>query len=185
MLTGSGLIFALVLALLAAAFRPRQRPVSEASHERFWIVGLGLGFTMSVLAALLAYGLFVGERLRPWPAVGVVEVHAEARRWSWSFAYDDLPGLVTEDILHIPAGRPVDVAITSADVVHSFWVPRLAGKLDAIPGHVNVLRIEADLPGTYGGLTAEFNGEGYQEHEFVVVAHDADAWQAFLGGDAP
>ena len=185
MLAGSVLIFGLVMALLAAAFRSRQASVSEASQERFWIVGLGLGFTMSILAALLAYGLFVGERLLPRAEEGVVGVHAEARRWSWSFAYADRPGHVTRNVLHIPAGRPVNIAITSADVAHSFWVPRLAGKLDAIPGHVNMLRIEADRPGTYAGLTAEFNGEGYREHVFAVVAHDAEAWAAFLAGAAP
>ncbi len=184
MLAGSLLIFALVMALLAAAFRPRRwMPADERAHERVWIIGLGLGFTMTVLAALLAYGLVVGERLMPVPGADVAQVRAEARRWSWSFAYDDLPGRVTVNVLHIPAGRPVDVAITSADVAHSFWVPRLAGKLDAIPGHVNRLRLKADLPGTYPGLTAEFNGSGYREHVFAVVAHDADGWEAFLEGE--
>lgn len=184
MLAGSALIFALVMGLLAVAFHARRPSASEARHERVWIVGLGLGFSMTILAALLAYGLVAGERLLP-RADDAVGVQAEARRWSWSFGYDDRPGLVTENVLHIPAGRPVDVAITSADVAHSFWVPRLAGKLDAIPGHVNVLRIAADLPGTYAGLTAEFNGEGYREHVFAVVAHDAEAWEAFLQGDLP
>ena len=185
MLAGSVMIFVLVMGLLAAAFRARRRPISEAAHERFWIAGLGLGFTMVVLAALLAYGLFIGEQLLPRTGTGAVDVHAEARRWSWRFAYADSPGVVTENVLHIPAGRPVDVSITSADVAHSFWVPRLAGKLDAIPGHVNVLRIAADLPGTYAGVTAEFNGKGYREHVFSVVAHDAEGWQAFLQGEVP
>ena len=182
MLAGAALIFVMVMALLAAAFRPRRRPADEDRHVRFWIFGLGLGFSMSVLAALLAYGLVVGERLLPRAGSEVVSVQAEARRWSWSFAYEDLPGHVTENVLHIPAGRAVDVAITSADVVHSFWVPRLAGKLDAIPGHVNVLRIEADRAGLYAGRSAEFNGEGYLGHAFAVVAHDAADWQAFLEG---
>ncbi len=92
------------------------------------------------------------------------------------------PGLVTVDVLHIPAGLPVDVRITSVDVVHSFWVPRLAGKLDAIPGHVNVLRIEAQAPGTYAGQSAEFSGTGYREHTFTVEAHGPAAWNAFLQG---
>lgn len=182
MAAGAALIFAMVMALLAAAFRTRRGPAEEGVHERVWIFGLGLGFTTAVLAALLAYGLVAGERLLPRSGPDVVRVHAEARRWSWSFAYDDRPGHVTENVLHVPAGRPVDVAITSADVAHSFWVPRLAGKLDAIPGHVNVLRIEADAPGTYAGRGAEFNGEGYLGHAFSVVAHDAESWRAFLGG---
>ncbi|CUH11419.1 Cytochrome c oxidase subunit 2 precursor [Jannaschia seosinensis] len=183
MLVGAVLIFGLVAGLLAAAFRRGRQTRDDRWHERVWIVGLGLGFSMAILAALLASGLMAGERLMPRPAADTVGVRAEARRWSWSFGYDAAPGRVTEDVLHIPAGRPVDVAITSADVVHSFWVPRLAGKLDAIPGHVNVLRIEADHPGTYGGLTAEYNGEGYARHRFVVVAHDAAGWQAFLRGE--
>ena len=185
MLLGSALIFALVVVLLAVAFRRRRQARDERWHERVWIIGLGLGFSMAILAALLAYGLVIGERLLPRATDDTVSVRAEARRWSWSFSYREAPDLVTENVLHIPAGRPVDVAITSADVVHSFWVPRLAGKLDAIPGHVNLLRIEADAPGRYAGLTAEYNGEGYEEHEFLVVAHDDADWQAFLRGEAP
>ncbi|WP_375259657.1 cytochrome c oxidase subunit II [Citreimonas sp.] len=177
MLVGSGVILVLVLALIALAFTRTGR-----GTERTWIIGLGLVFPMSVLAALLAYGLVIGEGLVPRQGADVVSVQAEGRRWAWRFSYDDAPGVVTEGVLHIPAGRPVDVAITTADVIHSFWVPRLAGKLDAIPGHVNVLRIEADLPGTYRGASAEFSGEGYAGHEFEVVAHDAAGWDQFLAG---
>ena len=177
MLAGAAAILALVVGLIAAAFTRRG---GGAGSERAWIVGLGLVFPMTVLAALLAYGLVIGERLLPRRDGDVVAVQAEARRWSWSFAYGDAPGRVTKDVLHIPAGRPVDVAVTTADVIHSFWVPRLAGKLDAIPGHVNVLRIEADLPGSYRGVSAEFSGEGYAGHVFDVVAHDAAGWERFL-----
>ena len=180
MLAGSALIFALVAGLLIAAFTRRGR---GAGSERVWIVGLGLVFPGSVLAALLAYGLVVGERLMPRDGGAVVSVLAEARRWEWSFSYEDAPGLVTENVLHIPAGRRIDVAITSEDVIHSFWVPRLAGKLDAIPGHVNVLRIEADRPGRYLGQSAEFSGEGYLGHKFVVVAHEPADWERFLAGE--
>lgn len=186
MLIGATLIFLFVVGLLVMAFR--RSPVLESSEEedpreRFWIVGLGLGFSLSVLAALLVYGLFVGERLLPRGGPEVVSVGAEGRQWDWRFTYADATGLVTEGTLHIPAGRPVDVAVTSIDVIHSFWVPRLAGKLDAIPGHINVLRIEAWEPGEYAGISAEFNGRGYEEHEFLVVAHDPAGWQAFLRGE--
>lgn len=180
MLVGGTAIFAFVTLLLALPFLRRKE--GAAGSERFWIIGLGLGFTMSILAALLAYGLFIGERLLPREDPEVVSVHAEARRWAWTFTYDDAPERVTEDELHIPAGRPVDVAVTTADVIHSFWVPRLAGKLDAIPGHVNVLRIEADLPGRYPGASGEFSGEGYAGHDFTVIAHDPEGWQQFLTG---
>lgn len=176
---GSAAIFLLVMALLALAWRPARR-APRSDNERLWLAGLGLAFPVTVLAGLLAYGLLVGERLLPREADTVVRVRAEARQWSWTFTYADAPGRSTAGILHIPAGRPVDVAITTADVIHSFWVPRLAGKLDAVPGRVNVLRIEADAPGTYAGVSAEFSGAGYDRHAFAVVAHDAERWRAFL-----
>lgn len=188
MLAGATAIFALVMIILALAFRPRtvqHIPHDDRRDRRLWIHGLGLGFPLAVLGALLAYGLVVGERLLPRPGPDVVTVAAEGRQWDWTFRYDALPGRVTEGELHIPAGLPIDVHITSTDVIHSFWVPRLAGKLDAIPGHVNVLRIEADTPGRYAGLSAEYNGPGYRNHGFVVVAHDAPDWASFLAGDAP
>ncbi|WP_246045562.1 cytochrome c oxidase subunit II [Rubellimicrobium roseum] len=184
LLGGATLIFLFVMVLLALAMRRRDAP-GQASGERVWIVGLGLAFPLTVLAALLAYGLVVGERLLPRPGPGVVDVGAEGRQWDWHFTYADAPGRMTEGVLHIPAGRPVDVAITSADVIHSFWVPRLAGKLDAIPGHVNVLRIEAWVPGDYAGVSSEYNGPGYTGHDFTVRAHDEAAWADFLAGEAP
>jgi cytochrome c oxidase subunit II len=185
MLAGSVLIFAFVMTLLALAFAPRRRAGGDARRERVWIMMLGLAFPATVLLALLAYGLAVGERLLPREAADAVRVEAQASRMAWTFTYADAPDLTTQNVLHIPAGRPVDVAITTADVIHSFWAPRLAGKRDAIPGHENVLRIEADLPGEYAGLSAEFSGPGYEHFVFTVVAHDAAGWEAVLAGESP
>jgi len=175
------------MALLLLAFRARgaDDPAADPRHERKWIIGLGLVFPVIVLSALLAYGLVIGERLLPRPGPEVVTVEAEARQWAWRFSYPGLPGRETENVLHIPAGIPVDVRITTLDVIHSFWVPRLAGKLDAIPGHVNVLRIEADAPGDYAGVSAEFSGAGYSTHDFTVIAHDPAGWSAFISGVTP
>lgn len=183
MLTGASLIFALVMILLAMAFRGKNVG-DDARRVRVWIVGLGLVFPMAVLASLLSYGLTVGERLLPREGPDVVKVGAQGRLSAWTFSYEDAPNLSTDGTLHIPAGRPVDVAITTADVIHSFWVPRLAGKLDAIPGRTNVLRIEADDPGTYSGVSAEFSGSGYDSFTFSVIAHDTASWVAFMNGGA-
>lgn len=185
MLAGGTAILLLVLALLFAAIRHRPSATGDEKGARVWLVGLGLVFPLVTLAALTGYGLMMGERLLPRAAPDLVTVEAEARQWVWTFGYPDAPGLATEDVLHIPAGRPVDVRITSRDVVHSYWVPRLAGKLDAIPGHVNVLRLEAAAPGIYAGQSAEFSGTGYREHVFTVRAHDAASWTRFLRERSP
>ncbi|MFN3844883.1 MAG: cytochrome c oxidase subunit II [Paracoccaceae bacterium] len=187
LLSGAVATFVMVMVLLVLAFRAAgsDEPEAVRGMEARWIIGLGLVFPGVVLAALLGYGLVVGERLLPRARADIVQVEAEARQWTWRFAYPGLRLDATDRVLHIPAGRPVDVHITSLDVIHSFWVPRLAGKLDAIPGHVNILRIEADLPGDYAGVSSEFSGVGYRDHTFVVTAHDADGWTALVDGTQP
>ncbi len=174
MLAGATAILALVLALLALAF---MRKGGASPSQRAWIVGGGLVFPGVVLAALLAYGLVVGEKLLPRAGAEVVRVAAVAERWRWTFSQGAPDGtrFMTIGTLHIPANRPVDVAITTRDVIHSFWVPRLAGKLDAIPGRTNVLRIEASAPGVYEAQCAEYCGIGHSGHNFRVIAHD---WSA-------
>lgn len=185
MLGGSAFIFILVMALLALAFLRPMRAQTGRSEVRVWIIGLGIGFPMAVLAALLAYGLLAGERLLPRPHSDVINVYAEARLSAWEFGYADRPDLKTPNTLHIPVGLDVDVAVTTVDVVHSFWVPRLAGKIDAVPGHVNILRIKADRPGSYSGLSAEFSGPGYDSFTFTVIAHDQADWARFLTQGSP
>lgn len=183
MLSGAVAIFVFTTLLLALAFRKRRdEERAEQGREGLWLAGLGLAFPLTVLGALLVYGLVIGERLMPRDHPDRVTVSAEARQWEWRFGYGDRPGHQTTGLLHIPAGQPVDVEITSVDVIHGFWVPRLAGKLDAIPGHVNILRIEAWEPGDYAGVSGEFSGAGYREHRFTVRAHDAAGWTAFLEG---
>jgi cytochrome c oxidase subunit II len=80
----------------------------------------------------------------------------------------------------LPAGIPVDIVVTSLDVIHSFWVPRLAGKIDAVPGHVNRLRIQADQPGRYEGLCNQCCGLGHVGMRFVVMVHRTEDFSAAL-----
>ncbi len=179
MLAGAAAILALVLGLLALSFRhPPQR-----SPERLWLIGGGIVFPMTVLTALLVTGIVLGERSIPARA-DALEVGAEASQYRWRFAYPGTGAPPTEGVLHIPAGQPVTVAIGTADVIHSFWVPRLGGKLDAIPGHVNRLTIQADVPGTYHGQCAEYCGTGHARHNFRVIAHAPPDWRRFAAGAA-
>lgn len=167
MFAGSAVITLFVLVLLVLSLgQPRE------TAARRWTHGLGLGFSFVVLSLVLGAGLVVGERILPRDD-GAVTVRAHAYQWGWQFSHDGPEGAPVEstDLLHIPAGQPVDVLITSEDVIHSFWVPRLAGKLDAIPGRTNRLRLMADHPGTYAGLCAEFCGSGHARMRFEVRAH--------------
>lgn len=178
MLGGALVLTALVLGLVWIGFRtPRRQPGTG-----FWIHGMGVFFSLAILAAVVAPGIWVGERLQARPDPDVVTVEATGRQWAWRFtqAGPDGEAVITEGALYIPAGRPVDVRIASEDVIHSFWAPRLGGKMDAIPGRTNVLRIEADTPGVYHGLSAEFSGRGYGGMRFVVVAYPPDAAPEFV-----
>lgn len=184
LLAGAALITALVAALLAWAFAKRRDETRV--DERRWLVWGGLAFPLTVLSALTIYGIVAGERLLAKRAPNVVRVDAVGHQFWWEFVQYDAAGrrIYTASELRIPAGVPVDVHITSVDVVHSFWVPRLAGKMDAIPGAENILRIEADRPGVYAGRCAEFCGAGHARNSFsVVVATPAEhaAWLASPG----
>lgn len=171
MLAGAVAITALVLAMVWQALRRDPAPQSE----RRWIIGWGLGFTMAVLALLLGFALWIGERMLARDD-GALQVAAHARQWGWTFTQPGPDGapVTTEGVLYIPAGRAFDVVLTAEDVIHSFWVPRLGGKMDAIPGHRNIHRLTAASPGTYEGLCAEFCGLGHTAMRFSVVAYDPE-----------
>jgi cytochrome c oxidase subunit 2 len=105
--------------------------------------------------------------------------------WWWKVSYDDNADssqpFVTANEIHIPAGIPVRVKLKSADVIHTFWVPRLAGKTQAIPGQTNEQWIQADAPGVYRGQCSQFCGAQHAHMAFEVVAQDRagfDAWAA-------
>jgi cytochrome c oxidase subunit II len=174
MLGGAVLLLGLVSVLLALAF---VRPgLGRNTPDSVWLAGGGLVLPGVILTPLLIYALAAGERLVQTHTGDELQVNVLARQWAWDFTYraaDGNPRRST-DVLHIPAGRTVRLDITSADVIHSFWIPRLAGKIDAIPGHVTVLRLKADAPGRYRGLCAEFCGTAHLEMQMSVEAHASD-----------
>ena len=178
MLAGAAVLFALVVVLFVLVIR-RPGWGSGVSPVR-WIVLGGLVLPAVVLPPLVAYALVAGERLLPLMGNAPPRIEAEGRQWVWTFRYPDQGGVVTRNVLHLPAGVPVDIVVTSADVIHSFWVPRLAGKIDAMPGHANLLRIQADEPGRYDGRCSEFCGLGHTRMRFAVVVHRAEDFAAAL-----
>lgn len=171
MLLGSVIIFCGVLG--AALYPLIRRGVGAAPSERGMLIGGGLVFPAVVLLALLVAALLVGDRLSPRGEPDVLKIEAVAERWAWTFHYPD-GRAPTRDVLHVPTGVPFEVHVSSRDVIHSFWLPRLGGKIDAIPGQVNVIRLQAAEPGIYRGQCAEFCGVGHAAMSFTLQAHDPE-----------
>ena len=182
LIVGATLIFVAVMGLLAWAVSRRavQRPVPA----RLWIVGGGLVFPALVLGALMVYSKLhtPGWLVRPPP--GALVVGITAKMWWWEVRYRDPASgkeVVLANELHLPVGQPVWLGLSSADVIHSFWVPALGGKVDMVPGRVGHLMVQADQAGSWRGQCAEFCGEQHARMALHVVAHapaEFDAWLA-------
>ncbi|HEV7434593.1 MAG TPA: cytochrome c oxidase subunit II [Pseudorhizobium sp.] len=183
MLAAAVPLFLLVVGLfLLLVYKPQ---LGRRLSPRTWILAGGLGLPIPILAALTFYAFWQGEYLlrggSELPA-DLVRIEATGTRWQWVFRYPEVEGNPsTVGVLHIPAGRTIEVAVESDDVIHSFWVPRLAGKIDAVPGHTNFLRLRADRPGRYGGQCSEYCGVGHAGMDFEVRAHAAEDYQNALG----
>lgn len=178
MFWGAAIILALVMLLALIAYR--APPGGAGRPGRRLIVGGGVIFPTVVLTVLLIYGVQIDYPLLA-DGSDPLEVEVTGHQWWWEVRY---PGegreAVTANELHIPVGRTVRIRLRSGDVIHSFWVPRLAGKQDAIPGHDNVLELRADLPGAYRGQCAEFCGAQHARMAFWVVAESPERFSAWL-----
>jgi len=179
----AGVVFVLVQGLvLYAAVRFRRRSDDEAPRQVHGNAKMELGWTIAPAVVLLIVSIFtvgtIADINRKAEGADVVTVNVTGHQWWWEFEYPQR-GVVTANELHIPTGRRVSLDLTSDDVIHSFWPPKLAGKLDVVPGRTNVMTVEADKPGTYYGQCAEFCGLSHANMRLRVVAHtsrDFDEW---------
>ncbi|EIC28368.1 cytochrome c oxidase subunit II [Methylomicrobium album] len=150
----------------------------------------GVVFPVATLSVLLFYGFSIlnaGERLAQ--TENPIHIAVVGEQWWWRVIYRHGDGRATESAneVRIPTGRPVEIELTTADVIHSFWLPAYAGKVDMIPGHVNRLHFVADQPGVVRGQCAEYCGGAHALMAFYAVAMapaDYDAWLAKERADA-
>jgi cytochrome c oxidase subunit 2 len=186
------LVFALVLlAFLWALWRAPKAPpgtpadTSSFSHSE---PRLQRNVTAAVVVSALLLLLLVGasawtdRALATLPLTDALHVRVTAHQWWWELQYDDAdPSKIftSANELHVPVGRPVIVTLKSDDVIHSFWVPNIAGKKDLIPGRTSQLQIRAEQPGLYRGQCAEFCGLQHAQMAFLVVAQPAAEYQAW------
>ncbi|MGH2771239.1 MAG: cytochrome c oxidase subunit II, partial [Actinomycetota bacterium] len=113
------------------------------------------------------------------PKGDVLEVKVVGQRWWWEYQYPGL-GVITANELHIPVGRPVVLSLESKDVIHSYWVPKLAGKQDVVPGQTNHLTLKADRPGEYRGQCAEYCGLSHANMRNVVISHTPEDFETWV-----
>ena len=177
---GAVVLALVAVALILALFGPHRWKQRLGGERLIWVGGLI--FPIVVLSGLLIYGLATTASLSEPPRPGEMRVRVTGEMWWWRVAYLDQRGReVVQDAneVHIPAGRPVVIELEAADVIHSFWVPRLSGKVDMIPGRRNFLRLQADEPGVFGGQCAEYCGGPHALMGLTVVAHEPAEFEAW------
>ncbi len=177
-------IWVLVIVLMVAALLRHRRGTPETAPEdadpdtgRNWPI-FGIGLALVILAIVFVYNVYTLAKVENPPNSPGIHIMVIARRWWWEVRYPDT-GIETANEIHIPVGVPVTIQIQAYDVIHSFWVPQLHGKMDAIPTRINNLTIQADQPGIYRGQCAEFCGLQHANMGFLVIAQtkaDYDAW---------
>jgi cytochrome c oxidase subunit 2 len=180
LLFGGGLLIFLAVMLLLALSLRSGRPAGTL----LWIAGGGVALPVAVLSALLLFSTWRSGQLSTRTSQDALHVSVTARMWWWEVRYRDPASgrdIVLANELHVPVGRKVYVGLSAGDVIHSFWVPALGGKMDAIPGRLSGLTLHAAQPGLYRGQCAEYCGEQHAKMAFHVVAEsqaDFDAWLA-------
>jgi cytochrome c oxidase subunit II len=191
---------ALVMWVIVIWLAVRRRGTIE-EHAPFdarggeqWIIAGGLLTPVLILTVLFVltmdtmshFPIREGAGDPPAPDIEVI-----AHQWWWEIHYIDGPvdeHFTTANEIHIPVGRPMTIELQSADVMHSFWVPRLNGKMDFIPGEINTTRIEASQPGVFRGECSVFCGEQHAHMAMLVIAQspsDYNAWVNDQRADAP
>jgi cytochrome c oxidase subunit 2 len=179
---GAAVIFIGVMVLCVMGLRGRREV-----RSRVWLIGGGVLLPVVVLSALLAFSTWRGAQLSMPSSQHAVKIAVIARMWWWEVRYTDPaggPDIVLANEIRLPVGRPVYLGLGSADVIHSFWVPALAGKVDMVPGRWHGMTLQADHAGVYRGQCAEYCGEQHARMALHVVAQSEAEFAAWLAAQA-
>jgi cytochrome c oxidase subunit 2 len=183
----STIILLLVIGATWFAMRGGARWRSVLAHERT-VIGLGLILPVVVLTLLLGYGvLLMRAQIPTGHADDAVQIEVTGLQWWWRVVYAGSAPIESANEVRIPVGRPVTFTLKATDVIHSFWVPSLGGKVDMIPGRVTRLQLTAERPGIYRGQCAEYCGGPHALMALNVVAMpqaEYDSWIAREAGPA-
>jgi len=181
---GGLLIWAVVMgiALYATQAHPEAHGIRSA---RWLILGGGIIFPVVVLTGLLTYGLMLMPPLRSTTDIDL-RVDVSGEQWWWRVRYQTEAGETVElaNEIRLPVGERVAFSLTSPDVIHSFWIPSLGGKVDMIPGRTTQLVLEPTRTGTFRGACAEYCGTSHALMNFAVVVMTRDAFDQWLAEQA-
>lgn len=178
------IVWLLVMAALVASLvRRREHSEVTVGEPRMtaWVAS-SLAVTALILVGLTVLS-FVATRAMPEAAEGNLAIRIQAKQWWWQVTYlnaDQSRDFDTANEIHIPVGRTVRLELESPDVIHSFWMPSLAGKQDLIPGRTNTLAIRAERAGVYRGQCAEFCGLQHAHMAVFVVAEDEASFESWM-----
>lgn len=156
-----------------------QLPVAYEGNGLRWIY-IGVGISSAALFAALIWTLVTLAAINGPPGPPKVQLRITGYQWWWKVEYlsnDPSRTLITANEIHIPVGEPVRIELLAGDVIHSFWIPKLAGKTDTIPGQRNVMWLEADKPGRYRGQCTEYCGHQHAHMAMFVIAESRSAFE--------
>lgn len=174
-----------MLALVAGLARSRSNQTGGNARERsMTIVVTGATVATALVIGGLTLASFYTTRSLAWASDNALTITVRGQQWWWQLLYHGdgaAKAFETANELHIPVGRDVRLQLEAPDVIHSFWVPSLAGKQDLVPGRHNSLTIRAERPGVYRGQCAEFCGMQHSHMAIYVIAEaeaDYRRWEA-------
>jgi cytochrome c oxidase subunit 2 len=182
----SSIVLAAVMGMALFAVARRNHPMKDPHHEPTWatpfLVISGIVIPVILLTGTFVYSLHDMQQLAAQPGKAKLTITVTGHQWWWEARYPG--GVVTANEIHIPTGETVRVLLTTADVIHSFWVPQLQSKTDMIPGRTNESWLQTDKPGRYRGECLQYCGLQHANMIFYVIAEPPAAFQAWLAGQA-
>lgn len=180
-------VWVLVVAVLLVALArrvPRAEPLmlDRRAQERMRIVVAGSVAATVVVISVFTLASYATTRMLSVASGDQLMIRVRGFQWWWDVTYLGArpeESFRTANEVHIPINRTIRIQLEAADVIHSFWVPNLAGKQDLIPGRNNDIRLSAARTGIYRGQCAEFCGLQHARMAMMVVAHEPDAFEAW------
>lgn len=183
-----GALVIYVLVLGCAVYAMRVTPDRQPGFPGIpFIIGGGVALPVVVLASLLSYSFVLGRDLTRPAGPDGLRIEVVGKQWWWEVRYlspNGGPPVVAANELRLPVGERVELLLEATDVIHSFWLPSLAGKRDMIPGRTNRLVLEASAPGVYRGQCAEYCGGPHALMAFYAIAEPPAEFAAWLEREA-